>query len=109
MICWLTEYSTSALESACSGAIAYGDFFQNAPGPNPNHTLSEGVVCGVWVEPKPDPVCGYKELHRAVLRLRSYRGIRPAVDRMRDEQEHDPVPLQQTTAPKTDSRDCSMV
>ena len=36
--------------------IAYGDFFQNAPAPNPNRKLITGSVCGVKVETIEDPL-----------------------------------------------------
>ena len=36
--------------------IAYGDFFQNAPAPNPNRRLITGSVCGVKVETIEDPL-----------------------------------------------------
>ncbi len=36
--------------------IAYGDFFQNAPAPNPNRRLITGSVCGVKVETIEEPL-----------------------------------------------------
>ena len=56
VIRWLTGYSQAQLESSCSAAICYGDFFRNAPQPNPNRVLIKGVVCGVRVEEIEDPL-----------------------------------------------------
>lgn len=36
--------------------ITYGDFFRNAPAPNPNRKLITGSVCGVKVETIEDPL-----------------------------------------------------
>lgn len=56
VICWLTGYSQEQLEASCSAAVCYGDFFRNAPQPNPNRRLIKGVVCGVRVEAVEDPL-----------------------------------------------------
>ena len=56
VICWLTGYSPQQLEAFCSTAASYGDFFRNAPHPNPNRALIKGVVCGVRVEEIEDPL-----------------------------------------------------
>ena len=37
-------------------SVCYGDFFRNAPRPNPNQTLIQGVVCGVRVQEVADPL-----------------------------------------------------
>lgn len=47
---WLTGYSAEAIESALMTDITYGDFFRQAPAPNPKRTQITGVVCGVRVE-----------------------------------------------------------
>ena len=47
---WLTGYSDEAIESALTSDMTYGDFFRNAPDPNPKRKLITGVVCGVRVE-----------------------------------------------------------
>ena len=47
---WLTGYSADEIESALTSDITYGDFFRQAPEPNPKRTLITGVVCGVRVE-----------------------------------------------------------
>ena len=36
--------------------ITYGDFFRNAPAPNPNRKLITGSICGVKVETIEDPL-----------------------------------------------------
>ena len=50
IICWLTGYNEEEIQNAIKGAVAYGDFFQNAPALNPNRRLIKGVICGVRVE-----------------------------------------------------------
>ena len=56
IVCWLTGYRLEQLEAARSAAVPYGDFFRNAPRPNPNRALIRGVVCGVRVEEIEDPL-----------------------------------------------------
>ena len=56
VICWLTGYGASELESACSAEVCYGDFFRGAPRLNPDRTLIKGAVCGVRVEEVGDPL-----------------------------------------------------
>ena len=53
---WLTGYTPEAIESALISEITYGDFFRNAPDPNPKRTLITGVVCGVRVENVEEPL-----------------------------------------------------
>ena len=53
---WLTGYSTEQIESALATDLTYGDFFRNAPSPNPKRTLITGVVCGVRVEQVEEPL-----------------------------------------------------
>ncbi len=50
VICWLTGYTQKQLEQLLEKDTSYGDFFANAPAPNPNRALIKGVVCGVRVE-----------------------------------------------------------
>lgn len=50
VICWLTGYSVPELDRLRESDIAYGDFFHQAPQPNPNRVLIKGVVCRVRVE-----------------------------------------------------------
>ena len=47
---WLTGYTSEQIEAFLSTDLTYGDFFRNAPNPNPKRTLITGVVCGVRVE-----------------------------------------------------------
>lgn len=53
---WLTGYSQPELDSMRESDITYGDFFRQAPAPNPNRSLIKGVVCGVRVETVEDPL-----------------------------------------------------
>jgi hypothetical protein len=53
---WLTGYTSEQIESYLSTDLTYGDFFCNAPSPNPKRTLITGVVCGVRVENVEDPL-----------------------------------------------------
>lgn len=56
VIGWLTGYSVSELENACSSSVTYGDFFRNAPQLNPDRMLIKGVICGIRVEEVEDPL-----------------------------------------------------
>jgi len=56
VICWLTGYSALELDSLRESDISYGDFFRQAPQPNPNRVLIKGVVCGIRVEEVEDPL-----------------------------------------------------
>ena len=47
---WLTGYAPADIESALKTDLTYGDFFRNAPAPNPKRTQITGTVCGVRVE-----------------------------------------------------------
>lgn len=49
IITWLTGYSEAEIRHAASD-LTYGDFFRNAPLPNPNREKITGVVCGIRVE-----------------------------------------------------------
>ena len=53
---WLTGYAPDAIESVLGTDLTYGDFFRNAPNPNPKRTLITGVVCGVRVESVEQPL-----------------------------------------------------
>ena len=53
---WLTDYTDVQIESFLESDLTYGDFFRNAPNPNPNRNLITGVVCGVRVEEVEDPL-----------------------------------------------------
>lgn len=56
VICWLTGYTAEDIKSAAEGSVSYGDFFRNAPAPNPNRKLIRGVVCGIRVENVEEPL-----------------------------------------------------
>ena len=53
---WLTGYTAEQLEEFLTTDLTYGDFFRNAPVPNPNRIQITGVVCGVRVELVEDPL-----------------------------------------------------
>lgn len=44
------------MASLVESDITYGDFFRNAPAPNPNRKLITGSICGVKVETIQDPL-----------------------------------------------------
>lgn len=52
-ICWLTGYSGGGLDEFRDGSVRYGDFFRNAPRPDPNRTQSipEAVEKISWAMP----------------------------------------------------------
>lgn len=47
---WLTGYSSDQIEGFLFSDLTYGDFFRNAPMPNPERIRITGTVCGVRVE-----------------------------------------------------------
>lgn len=50
IICWLTGYSASQLDSALKSDVDFRAFFADAPQLNSKRKLITGVVCGVRVE-----------------------------------------------------------
>lgn len=52
---WLTGYTPEQIAAAEADGTAYGDFFRQAPEPNPHRDKVTGVVCGVRVEEVEDP------------------------------------------------------
>ena len=54
--CWLTGYRREKLASLVESQVTYGDFFRNAPAPNPHRKEITGSVCGVRVETMDDPL-----------------------------------------------------
>lgn len=54
--CWLTGYSRDAINGFLSSDLTYGDFFRQAPAPNPNRKLIRGTICGVRVENIEEPL-----------------------------------------------------
>jgi hypothetical protein len=53
---WLTGYSPDDIEALLGTDTAYGDFFRQAPGMNPDRTLIKGSVCGVKLGEIEDPL-----------------------------------------------------
>lgn len=53
---WLTGYTVQEIGQMLSSELTYGDFFRNAPAPNPRRELIRGVVCGVRVETVEEPL-----------------------------------------------------
>ena len=56
LICWLTGYDDSGLQTQIVKNIDYETFFSEAPQINPNTHKITGVVCGVRVEEIEDPL-----------------------------------------------------
>lgn len=54
--CWLTGYSSDAIHDFLHSDLTYGDFFRQAPAPNPDRKRIRGTVCGVRVENINDPL-----------------------------------------------------
>ena len=53
--CWLTGHDPQSLAAALADGTPTGEFFLQAPAPNPRRELVTGVVCGVRVEEVEDP------------------------------------------------------
>ena len=53
---WLTGYSETEIKEFLSSDLAYGDFFKNAPAPNPKRKLITGKICGISVETIEEPL-----------------------------------------------------
>ena len=53
---WLTGYTAGQLEALMGSEITYGDFFRQAPAPNPAREQIRGSLCGVRVETIEDPL-----------------------------------------------------
>ncbi len=53
---WLTGYTQKGLETVIEKKKTLREFFDEAPGFNPNASLIKGVVCGVRVEDIEDPL-----------------------------------------------------
>ncbi len=50
VICWLTGYDDSSLQTQIARNIDYETFFNEAPRMNPNAAKISGVICGYRVE-----------------------------------------------------------
>ncbi len=53
---WLTGYDEDTIDLALTSEITYGEFFLNAPKPNPNRKQIKGVICGIRVENIEEPL-----------------------------------------------------
>jgi hypothetical protein len=56
IICWLTGYTSSKLNSQIKKEVSFEAFFKEAPKLNPARKLITGMVCGVRVEEVEDKV-----------------------------------------------------
>ena len=56
VICWLTGYDHSGLQTQIEKNVDYETFFNEAPRMNPNATKISGVICGHRVEEIKDPL-----------------------------------------------------
>ena len=56
VICWLTGYSKSELESVLENKIDFETFFNEAPDMNPSRRLIKGLICGIRVEDIEEPI-----------------------------------------------------
>lgn len=54
--CWLTGYSSDAIDGFLRSDLTYGDFFRHAPAPNPDRRLIRGTICGVRIENIENPL-----------------------------------------------------
>jgi len=55
-LCWLTGYSTQALQAQLHGGVDYQTFFAEAPAMNPAWREIKGTICGVRIEGIEDPL-----------------------------------------------------
>ena len=56
VIRWLTGYTNAGLAKQIKKRTNFREFFEKAPGLNPNVSLIKGVVCGIRVEEIEDPL-----------------------------------------------------
>ena len=54
--CWLTGYSKEQIEDFLINDVEYGEFFLNAPQPNPCRKMITGKICGIRVEEIEEPL-----------------------------------------------------
>jgi hypothetical protein len=55
IICWLTGYDASELETQLANEVSLESFYADAPRPNPARSLITGVICGIRVEEIAEP------------------------------------------------------
>ena len=53
---WLTGYPETDIRDFLNSDLTYGDFFKNAPAPNPGRKLITGKICGIAVETIEEPL-----------------------------------------------------
>ena len=56
IICWLTGYSTQALQAQLHRGADFATFFAQAPAMNPARSQVKGTICGVRIEEIEDPL-----------------------------------------------------
>lgn len=54
--CWLTGYGEAQIEALLATDLTYGDFFLQAPAPNPDRKKITGKICGIVVETIEEPL-----------------------------------------------------
>ncbi len=80
---WLLGYTPQEIDEALASDATYGDFFRNAPAPNPRADLIRGVVCGVRVESVEDPLMrDMRRLDKMVDQLAKGRPMEKIVPQM---------------------------
>ncbi len=53
---WLLGYSPSQIQGLKESDLSYGDFFRQAPNPNPKAQLIDGSICGIKIQEIKDPL-----------------------------------------------------
>lgn len=53
---WLTGYAPDELRAFETSELTYGDFFRNAPAPNPRRGEIKGKICGISIETIEEPL-----------------------------------------------------
>ncbi len=56
IVCWLTGYEPTELDTHPEQGTDFQTFFADAPALNPSRSLITGVICGVRVEDIEDPL-----------------------------------------------------
>ena len=56
IICWLTGYSSTQLQTQISAQVTLEQFFAQAPLLNPTRKQITGIVCGIRVEDIEEPL-----------------------------------------------------
>ena len=53
---WLTGYNEEQIAALLNSEITYGDFFRQAPAPNPDRLKIRGSICRVKIQEIEDPL-----------------------------------------------------